>query len=231
MPEERRTYEHDPVARSRRLRDLMPEHEKARFDGEVRRASEGLGEGRYIAKETRFINSAGLVVHLERMIKPCPNSRRKPSPHISVVLQKESGGQSPELGHTASVRNAPTKLHEANKGPGLLRQELDELLSQARQKLIRLVGSLEGTRRETIEESREIATLIQGYAQQCRVAFRCPTCGEPARLRCIEVGGSRSGQFIFAHAKTTHGGSAAFPALEVIDAPDDLRKKSATSDE
>jgi hypothetical protein len=124
------------------------------------------------------------------------------------------------------------------------RQRLDETwdaLEDARQQVrARLTAVLEGLGDQALDSfaaRREVALRVQELLGFAGLRVACPHCGQPATLRCYQIGRARHGVFCFEHrypkAPVRHGGQAAFPAnLKIVPAPPDKRrqpKRGATS--
>ena len=86
------------------------------------------------------------------------------------------------------------------------------------------VLNLEGQSYGTLEVNQSIANAVQEVADQLRVAFSCPKCGEPARFRCSAAATAKTGMFVFSHGRQTHGGGTKMPKLVVVAAPENGRK-------
>ena len=105
--------------------------------------------------------------------------------------------------------------------------ELASILDTTRSETIRRIelqlASLEGSRLDSLLANQWLAKSIHQLLDSHGFRVSCPECGEPAIMRCLAVGNSTSGSFVFDHylagGRTFHGGRGAVPKLVVVPKP------------
>ena len=115
-------------------------------------------------------------------------------------------------------------LSAAVMGVDRIKTAYQEMLKVVRQPAIeRLQLALDhfrGSDFGTLETKKAVARAVQTLLIDLELRVKCPTCGEPAYLRCSLAGNTRPGTFQFQHARkgrqTHHGGAKKFPGLKLI---------------
>lgn len=108
-----------------------------------------------------------------------------------------------------------------------MRFKRDEQRVKDRETFAASLEQLAGINHQNFEMNRTLAEMIQDTANDLRVLFDCPKCGDAGRLKCAMSGNSRTGAFSIVHGRgKTHGASSALPKLKLIDHPFDNRKRA-----
>jgi hypothetical protein len=118
----------------------------------------------------------------------------------------------------------PTSTAEAISQLEQQRSRIDEVLSPIQKSFQDLLIRIEGISGD-LEQKRRIADLIQSTASQLRLAFKCPKCGEAARVIFSPAGNATTGVFAFAHTGKNHSGTTSLPKLILMPAPEDMRRR------
>lgn len=82
---------------------------------------------------------------------------------------------------------------------------------------------------ETIEEKREFCARLSQVLDRLRLRARCPKCDEPATIFCVR-GTSLNGSFTYTHRRGSHGGKTTLQGIQLVNAPEDQRRKYGKSD-
>ncbi len=97
------------------------------------------------------------------------------------------------------------------------------------QELTEKLGSFSGQALATLEDKQAFVRAIHTLLDDNGLRLECPTCGEPAILRCMKTGNSLQGCFLFDHRvggkRTMHGGRNEIPSLVVTDKPVRAKRK------
>lgn len=92
-----------------------------------------------------------------------------------------------------------------------------------------LLDSLAGKSFGSLEANEAIARSIQKMLLRLQLRVECPKCHEPAMLHFRIAGTSRHGSFQFKHHvnghESRHLASTVLPALKLVPAPPDPRRK------
>ena len=138
--------------------------------------------------------------------------------------QKDEGA---ELGGYSAFLRGSRELRRAWRGrrlPSVAEQidpldqiqgDIEAALEPLRKKFQEHVSTLEGKNLGTLEENQRIARMIQETADKLGVLFLCTKCNAASRFRCSENPTAKTGVFVFAHGKNTHGGTTTIPPLKV----------------
>lgn len=92
--------------------------------------------------------------------------------------------------------------------------------------------ALEGKNFGSLEANKRFASELSEILRTVGLRCTCSTCGAPALLQVADTGGAETGTFRFSHnredSKGTdkHGGSVGLPALKIVPAPRDRRRKA-----
>jgi hypothetical protein len=109
-----------------------------------------------------------------------------------------------------------------------MNQRLTEILQPFVGEIQSFLDSLEG-RSFGLTANEAITTAIQALLQRLGMRVRCPRCGSPAIPRCRPMPNTKAGSFQFEHyqrgRQTNHGGGTTFPAMKLVPAPPDRRRK------
>lgn len=108
-----------------------------------------------------------------------------------------------------------------------LEDEIEKTLGPLREEFQRRLNTVAFNVYPDYATKRAVAVAIQDVADRLRVAFKCPECGDPARLKCVMTGTAKTGVVSFGHSQTTHRGKTTMPALEIVPLPPDKRKTRA----
>jgi hypothetical protein len=91
------------------------------------------------------------------------------------------------------------------------------------------LARLEGRSFGSLAENQRFAAELQQLLNALGLRVQCPTCGQPARIRCASSGRAKSGAFQFNHAGgqkvTNHGGSTKLPPLKLVPAQPPSHRK------
>lgn len=118
----------------------------------------------------------------------------------------------------ASIPQAIENLQEFERAT-------DVLLERARADFSQRIRQLAGKSATSLVTNQKLAAIIQSTAKKLGLAFLCPSCGRPARLKCSPNVSHAEGSFSFAHTKTTHVAAPTLPELVTTIAPDHPRKR------
>lgn len=91
------------------------------------------------------------------------------------------------------------------------------------------LSRLEGRSFGSLAANRRFAAELQHLLNALGLRVQCPTCGQPARIRCGSSGRAKTGVFQFNHAGgqkvTNHGGSTKLPPLKLVPAQPPSHRK------
>lgn len=156
---------------------------------------------------------------------PLGNLEDRLSPSTSTLIQANQKNEVPEtvvflktgMPLQGQIPTAILPDVQETSSPLLeLLTGFDAAVAPLRQKFQEFVSQLEGKNFESLEANQQVADLIHETATLLHVAFTCPKCSEPARLRCQPSTNSETGVFSFGHPHTTHGGTKKIPPLNVV---------------
>jgi hypothetical protein len=98
-----------------------------------------------------------------------------------------------------------------------IQRTLDEQRSRTIRLLERDLAKFEGLRFESMETNQAFASQLHQLLDGAGLRVICPQCGQPSILRCLVVGNSTAGAFVFDHyldkVRTFHGGRSTLPRL------------------
>jgi predicted RNA-binding Zn-ribbon protein involved in translation (DUF1610 family) len=117
---------------------------------------------------------------------------------------------------------------ETLRGIEALNQRLTQVLQPFTADVQAFLDGIEG-RSFGLAANKSIVLSTQLLLQRLGLRVRCPHCGEPAILRCRSTRNAKGGSFQFEHSargkQTNHGGGTTFPAMRLVPAPPDKRRK------
>lgn len=97
------------------------------------------------------------------------------------------------------------------------------------QELSTKLSFFSGQSLSTLEDKQAFVRAVHSLLDDNGLRLECPTCGEPAILRCMKTGNSLQGCFLFDHRvggkRTMHGGRNEIPSLVVTDKPVRTKRK------
>jgi predicted RNA-binding Zn-ribbon protein involved in translation (DUF1610 family) len=107
--------------------------------------------------------------------------------------------------------------------------DIDAALQPIIDRVQAFLRTLEGKNLGSFTANETIVARIREVTVRLGKMFRCPSCGEPSKLRCRKPPRMENGVFQFDHTfngkPTNHGGYRDIPVLDLVDPPEDRRKK------
>jgi predicted RNA-binding Zn-ribbon protein involved in translation (DUF1610 family) len=104
-----------------------------------------------------------------------------------------------------------------------IKRTLDTQRTRTIQLLERDLSKYEGQRFESLQTNQAFTTELHKLLESAGLRVVCPHCGQPSILRCLAVGNTATGAFVFDHyldtVRTFHGGRATIPRLFLIAKP------------
>ena len=122
------------------------------------------------------------------------------------------------------MRDAPLlNSADAQSAIGELQMEMNRLQRTIRLAIQSQLVSFSGRSLGTLDDNRELASLLHQLLDSHGLRLKCPECGHPAILRVSPRPGATAGVFVFDHTiegrRTFHGGKQVVPELQVTAKP------------
>lgn len=112
-----------------------------------------------------------------------------------------------------------------------LRNEIESIQQQIVRTIEGRLLQFHGWSFGTLQENQSLAKMIHQLLDSHGLRVQCPECKNPAILRCLRAGNSKTGAFVFDHylesGRTFHGGPNSVPLLKVVAKP--ARRASANN--
>jgi len=116
--------------------------------------------------------------------------------------------------------------------------QFDDHLADLQRPVVKQVqqflDQLEGQSFGSLEANQAVASALQFLLNRLGLRVECPRCGRPAIFRCRSSRSPTTPSFQFEHfeegRRTNHVGTTTWPALRLVPAPPDRRRKSSASE-
>lgn len=114
-------------------------------------------------------------------------------------------------------------LTEAEQQIVLLEKEIESYQLSIQRSIEARLRQFQGWTFGSLVENQSFARMVHKILEEHGLRVRCPECGHPSILRCLNSGNSKHGVFAFDHylddGRTFHGGPTTFPAITVVPKP------------
>ncbi len=136
---------------------------------------------------------------------------------VKLVSERVYGGLRRRMAMpAASIDKAVSQLEQ-------LGNEVVSLQHQIRQRIETRLQHFQGWAFASFTQNQAFAKMVHQMLESHGLRVRCPECGHAAILRCLRVGNSKHGAFVYDHyldtGRTFHGGPSSVPLIQVVPKP------------